>query len=64
MSQKTYTVIPDTSDADYWELKSEDGRTKSKTFAPRDKELYLELKAQAWKKIQAALPGKLRKTFK
>ena len=64
MSKKTYTAIPDTSDADYWELKSEDGRARSKTFVPRDKELHLELKTQAWKKIQAALPGKLRKTLR
>ena len=52
MTQPTYTDIPDTSDSAYW-MTSPNGQDRSTTFVPRDKELHKQLKAKAWKEIQA-----------
>ncbi|WP_162387733.1 hypothetical protein [Spirosoma endbachense] len=60
MSQPVYTSIPDTSDANYWEIKSHSEKHQSSTFVPRDKELHQQLKAKAWVEIQASLDRKRR----
>ena len=52
MTQPAYTDIPDTSDSAYWII-SYNGQARSTTFVPRDKELHQQLKAKAWKEIQA-----------
>ncbi|AUD07003.1 hypothetical protein [Spirosoma pollinicola] len=57
-SKPTYTEIPPTSDLDYWQLKS--NKDKLRTYVPKDKELHLKLKREAWAKIQARLPVSLR----
>jgi hypothetical protein len=61
MSQPTYTSIPDTSDTNYWEPKSEPGDVRSTTFVPRDKELHQQLRVKAWALIQASLRKSNRK---
>lgn len=61
MSQLTYTAIPDTSDNNYWDTKSETGSVRSTTFVPRDKELHQELRVKAWAVIQASLRKSNRK---
>ena len=58
MNEPTYTSIPDTSDSNYWESKTND---RSTTFVPKDKELHLRLKREAWTVIQASLAKKNRK---
>lgn len=54
--KKTYTAIPDTSDRNYWRIKSESARDRLKIFEPVDKALHKELKAKLWAAIQARLP--------
>ena len=53
MAQDQYTLIPDTSDANYWEIKTRNTLERSSTFVPRDKNLHQQLKQKAWKEIQA-----------
>jgi len=60
MSQPTYTSSPDTSDTNYWEIKSQNTLERSSTFVPKDKELHHELKTKAWKEIQAGQTRKRR----
>lgn len=55
MSKLLYTVIPDTSDATYWEMKPQNTLERSSTFVPRNKELHQQLKQKAWHDIQARI---------
>lgn len=57
---KHYTEIPPTSDLEYWQVKSNNLSTRSKTFVPRNPELHHQLKTEAWEKIQAKLRTRSR----
>ncbi|MBD2755157.1 hypothetical protein [Spirosoma validum] len=61
MSQPIYTAIPDTSDNNYWTIKSVAGSVRSTTFVPKDKELHQQLRVKAWAVIQASLRKSNRK---
>ena len=50
-----YTAIPDTSDLNYWEVKTTQDTHHSQTFVPRDKELHHRLKVQQRAEIDARL---------
>jgi hypothetical protein len=50
-----YTTIPDTSDLNYWEVKTTDDMHRIRTFVPKDKELHHRLKLEQRAEIDARL---------
>lgn len=60
MSQPIYTVIPDTTDRAYWQMKTDDANHSLQGFVPIYPELHRQLKAQAWKAIQLKLAKKVK----
>jgi hypothetical protein len=50
-----YTAIPDTSDLNYWEVKTTDDTHRIRTFVPKDKELHHRLKLEQRAEIDARL---------
>ena len=60
MDHPFYSAIPDTTDRAYWRMKTDDATHLLQGFVPIYPELHRQLKAQAWKAIQARLAKKTK----